>query len=77
MEEFIGPLVAYLVNELNSESHLIQSTSLWTVSKFASWTSSNLSDQDFSHYMQAITQKLGSPNPNIQETACTSLAFTF
>ena len=38
LEEHLTNLVPFLVKELDSESELIRSTSLWTLSKFSKWT---------------------------------------
>ncbi len=56
MSQIIGPIVLFLVNELSGESQLIRSTSLWTLSKFASWISANLSESDFTQYMAVLTK---------------------
>jgi len=58
MEAFISPLLDFLLKEMNSESLLIRSTSLWVVSKFAAWISTNLTDEQFIQLLGFMTQKL-------------------
>ena len=38
IESHLANLVPYLVKELQNESDLIKSTTLWTLSKFSKWT---------------------------------------
>ena len=77
IREHLDTLVPFLVQELDSESELIRSTALWTLSKFVKWTAETQSNESFGSYLSAIIQKLGDANALTQQSACSSLSTTF
>ena len=47
IEPHLSQLVSYLVQQLQSESTLIRSTSLWSLQKVSSWTAQTLEQEQF------------------------------
>ena len=70
-------IVPFLLEELKGESALIIATTLWTLQKFSSWTARETDAASFATYMNAILLQTQATDPNIQESACTSLSTTF
>ncbi|KAG6816592.1 hypothetical protein H0H87_004818 [Tephrocybe sp. NHM501043] len=78
IEPHLSTLVPYLINTLNDPKPLVRSITCWTLGRYASWTTQDLSEEHKTQYfiptMEGLLRMVLDNNKRVQEAGCSAFA---
>ncbi|KAF5375543.1 hypothetical protein D9615_009146 [Tricholomella constricta] len=78
IEPHLSTLVPYLINTLNDPKPLVRSITCWTLGRYASWTTQNVSEEHKNQYfiptMEGLLRMVLDSNKRVQEAGCSAFA---
>ncbi|KAG9119033.1 hypothetical protein FRC07_006164 [Ceratobasidium sp. 392] len=78
IEPYLPELIPFLINTLNDAKPLVRSITCWTLGRYASWCTSNPSEEHKSKYfvpaMEGLLRMVLDNNKRVQEAGCSAFA---
>ncbi|KAG5717533.1 Importin subunit beta-2 [Termitomyces sp. T112] len=78
IEPHLSTLVPYLINTLNDPKPLVRSITCWTLGRYASWTTQDISEEHKNQYfiptMEGLLRMVLDNNKRVQEAGCSAFA---
>ncbi|KAG9094499.1 hypothetical protein FRC06_010735, partial [Ceratobasidium sp. 370] len=78
IEPYLPELIPFLINTLNDPKPLVRSITCWTLGRYASWCTSNSSEEHKNRYfvpaMEGLLRMVLDNNKRVQEAGCSAFA---
>ncbi|CAE7207450.1 unnamed protein product [Rhizoctonia solani] len=78
IEPYLPELIPFLINTLNDPKPLVRSITCWTLGRYASWCTSNSSEEHRNKYfvpaMEGLLRMVLDNNKRVQEAGCSAFA---